>query len=352
MPAKLLGFQYTPRPSPTQRFFPMPDHMNVNQLAVLHSMQNFVGDNLHFLGPVEKVWQPADFLPDLAAEDWREQLAAFRQPAQSISDDLLVVLVGDMVTEEALPAYSVALNQIAQEGHGNSPLPWSKWLRGWTAEENRHGDLLNAYLRLTGRVDMRAVELTVHYLLANGFNPKTYPNPYNGLIYTSFQERATRISHGNAGKLVGQSGEAHLAKICARIAGDESRHEAFYTKCFGQVLELDTPTAILCLRDMLRTGIAMPGRSMYDGQDPDLFDHFAIIAQRAGVYTIHDYAAIIAHLVKTWNIAGRVVSGQAAKAQEYVCRQAERYLRFADEMTAAIQSKPPMAFSWIHGRKV
>jgi acyl-[acyl-carrier-protein] desaturase len=324
--------------------------MNLEQFAVLHSMQDFVAENLGFLGPIEKVWQPTDFLPDLTAESWRDQVQAFRDAAQGISDELLVVLVGDMVTEEALPSYSVSLNQIAQEGDGDSARPWSKWLRCWTAEENRHGDLLNAYLRLTGRVDMRAVELTVNYLIANGFNPHTFPNPYNGLVYTSFQERATRISHGNAGKLVGQMGDANLAKICQRIAGDESRHEAFYTKCFGQVLELDTGAAMLCLRDMLRTVIAMPGRLMYDGKDPDLFDHFAIVAQRAGVYTIYDYAAIIEHLVKTWDIPGRQVTGPAAKAQDWICRQSERYLRFAEEMTATIKTKPAVAFSWIHGR--
>jgi acyl-[acyl-carrier-protein] desaturase len=330
----------------------MDEVINPHQLAVLHSMQDFVAENLQFVAPIEKAWQPTDYLPDLTKEDWREQIQAYREPAQSISDELLVVLVGDMVTEEALPSYAVSLNEIAQERHGDSQKPWSKWLRGWTAEENRHGDLLNAYLRLTGRVDMHAIELTVHYLIANGFNPKTFPDPYNGLIYTSFQERATRISHGNVGKLVSQQGDANLAKICQRISGDESRHEAFYTRMMGRVFDLDTENAMFCVRDMLRTVIAMPGRLMFDGKDPDLFDHFAIIAQRTDVYTIHDYAAIIDHLVKTWNIAGRVVSGKAAKAQDYICRQAERYLRFSDEMTAAIKAQPPIAFSWIHDRKI
>ena len=330
----------------------LEEDFDQEQLAVLRSMDGFVEENLQFLAPIEKAWQPNDFLPDMTGEDWRERVGEFREQAQGISDEMLVVLVGDMVTEEALPSYSVSLNQIAEEKLGDTPRPWAKWLRGWTAEENRHGDLLNAYLRLTGRVDMHAIELTIHYLIANGFNPKTFPMPYNGLIYTSFQERATRISHGNAGKLVGQQGDANLAKICQRISGDESRHETFYTRCLGRVLDLDTETAMICIKDMLRTVIAMPGRLMYDGRDPDLFDHFAIIAQRTGVYTIHDYAAIIDHLVKTWNIAGRSVSGKAAKAQDYICRQSERYIRFADEMTAAIKGQPPMAFSWIHGRKI
>ena len=113
-----------------------------------------------------------------------------------------------MVTEEALPSYSVALNGLVRDQEGTSPAPWARWLRGWTAEENRHGDLLNAYLRLTGRVNMRAVERTVHHLIANGFNPKSHADPYNLLVYTSFQERATRISHGNVGRSAARQGDA------------------------------------------------------------------------------------------------------------------------------------------------
>jgi acyl-[acyl-carrier-protein] desaturase len=244
------------------------------------------------------------------------------------------------------------LNLIATDWEGNSALPWAKWLRGWTAEENRHGDLLNAYLRLTGRVNMRSVETTIHHLLAKGFNPKAFPDPYNGLIYTSFQERATKISHGNVAKLVASQGDANLGKICQRIAGDESRHEAFYTKMVGKIMELDPEGAILAFRGMMRGLIAMPGRLMYDGKDPDLFDHFAVVAQRTGVYTVHDYAAIIDHLVKTWDIGGRVVSGKAARAQEYLCQQAERYASYADEITTSLNAQPAVAFSWVHDRKV
>ena len=61
-----------------------------------------------------------------------------------MSDELLVVLVGNMVTEEALPNYAIALEDIAHDRSGVTDTPWAHWLRGWTAEENRHGDLLNA----------------------------------------------------------------------------------------------------------------------------------------------------------------------------------------------------------------
>lgn len=48
------------------------------------------------------------------------------------------------------------------------PMSDSLLCRGWTAEENRHGDALHAYLYLSGRVDMRAVQRTVQRLLAAG----------------------------------------------------------------------------------------------------------------------------------------------------------------------------------------
>jgi acyl-[acyl-carrier-protein] desaturase len=318
---------------------------------VLHSLESTVAENLPLLNTVEKSWQPTDFLPDLTAEDWRDQLESFRDQAKGLSDEVLVVLVGDMVTEEALPSYSVSLNEIAQDPEGDSSRPWAKWLRGWTAEENRHGDLLNAYLRLTGRVDMRSIEVTIQHLLANGFNPKTYPDPYNGLVYTSFQERATKVSHNNVGRLAGSGGDGNLNRICQKIAGDEARHEAFYTRMMAKVFEVDPEGAVLSFRNMLRGLIAMPGRLMYDGKDPDLFDHFAVVAQRIGVYTVHDYADIIEHLVRTWAVADRSVSGKAAKAQEYLCKQAERYANLADAMREELLARPKSKFSWIFDRE-
>ena len=317
-----------------------PCHAAAGHRDVIRGLQTAVEEELDLLVPIDKAWQPSDYLPDLEAEDWREQVERFRQAAQGLSDAVLVVLVGDMVTEEALPSYSVSLNGLVRDEEGTGPGPWARWLRGWTAEENRHGDLLHAYLRLTGRVDMRAVERTVHALIANGFNPKHQADPYNLLVYTSFQERATRISHANVGKLAVSEGDANLGRICGMIASDEARHESFYTRVMDKVLDRDPAGGLLAFRSMLRGLIAMPGRLMDDGRDPDLFDHFAIVAQRAGVYTVRDYASIIEHLVKTWNVAGRSVTGEAARAQDELCRQSERYLRLVERTSAALEKQP------------
>jgi len=147
-----------------------------SQMEVIKSMEGFVGERLEtLLLNVNESWQPSDFLPDLIAENWTEQLTEFRTRAQSLSDDVLVILVGDMITEEALPTYQTWLNRLngITDPTGASPTPWARWSRGWTAEENRHGDLLSKYLYLTGRVDMRSIETTIHHLINNGFDPQT-----------------------------------------------------------------------------------------------------------------------------------------------------------------------------------
>ena len=129
----------------------LPEHQEV-----IRAIEPAVAEHLRLLVPLDRAWQPTDYLPDLETVSWRGEVERFRTAAEAISDELLVVLVGDMVTEEALPSYSVALNGLVKDDEGTGSAPWARWLRGWTAEENRHGDLLNAYLRLTGRVDMRA----------------------------------------------------------------------------------------------------------------------------------------------------------------------------------------------------
>ena len=69
------------------------------------------------------------------------QVKELRTQAEKLPDDYLVVLVGDMITEEGLPTYMTMLNTLdgVRDETGASDSPWAKWTRAWTAEENRHG---------------------------------------------------------------------------------------------------------------------------------------------------------------------------------------------------------------------
>ncbi|XP_049372078.1 stearoyl-[acyl-carrier-protein] 9-desaturase, chloroplastic-like [Solanum verrucosum] len=117
-------------------------------VQVTHSMRDWASQNLLMhLKPVEKCWQPTDFLPDPASEGFDEQVKELRERCKEIPDDYFLVLIGDMITEEALPTYQTMINTLVgvRDGTGASLTPWAIWTRAWTAEENGHGDLLNKY---------------------------------------------------------------------------------------------------------------------------------------------------------------------------------------------------------------
>ena len=326
----------------------MRDH-----LEVLKSIEGFVEQNLGLLKSVSDSWQPSDILPDMVKEGWSDRVEQLREQARAVPDGLLVVLIGNTVTEEALPSYQTMLNRHpgVHDDTGASDSPWALWTRGWTAEENRHGEILARYLYLSGRVDMRAVEITTQYLLRNGFDPKTGNDPYKGLIYTSFQERATKISHGNTARLANQSGDPTLGSICALVTGDESRHEEAYKRFAGKIIEEDPSGGVLAFAQMMKNTVTMPARLMADGETPDLYGQFAVVAQRIGVYTIRDYADIIDHLMAYWNIAGLSgLTGDAAKAQDYLGGLAQRYRGLADRAEAKTAGQPPTPFRWLFNR--
>ena len=197
---------------------------------------------------------------------------------------------------------------------------------------------------------MRAVEITTHHLLRNGFDPRTRNDPYQGLTYTAFQERATRISHSNVSQLAVKQGDMILGRLCNVIAGDETRHEEAYKRFVGRIVKLDPSGALVAIAQMLRAKIAMPARLMSDGVDNDLFNRFAVVAQRIGVYTAHDYAQIIDHLVNYWRVSAMAVSGEAAQAQEYLCGLAAYYQRFAERMVGRLVKQPKAPLSWIFDR--
>ncbi len=328
------------------------DHQTMARNQVIQAIEPFVNEHLAtLLKPVEESWQPADFMPDMSAEDWREQLIEFRNQARALPDEVLVILVGDMITEEALPSYQSWLNRLHGLGDptGASDSPWARWSRGWTAEENRHGDLLNRYLYLTGRVDMRSIESTVQHLIRNGFDPQTGNDPYDAFVYTSFQERATKISHRNVGDLAKRAGEERLHRICDRIAADEARHEKAYKMFMAQVFNVDPSGAVLAFGRMMKARITMPAQLMDHGGDSSLFARFSKVAQHAGVYTAADYASIIGALVHEWKIAGlKGLSDAAAEAQEFLCGLSERYHRVAERVRISGLEK----FSWIYDREI
>lgn len=320
------------------------------RLEVMRHLEGFVEETTgQFLKPIETMWQPADLLPDSREEGFFDQVRELQERARELDYDFWAVLVGDTITEEALPTYETWLAGMegVKQGGDNT---WMKWVRAWTAEENRHGDLLNRYLYLSGRVDMRAMEVSTQHLIADGFDIQTGADPYRNFVYTSFQELATNMSHGRVGALAKKADNSELTKICGIIAGDEMRHARAYMAFVKKIFEVDPNEMMLAFADMMKKKIVMPAHFLREsGMKKGLaFEHFSDAAQRLGVYTAQDYIQIMQRLLKEWDIDhidNLQESGE--KARDYLMALPDRLKRISDRIKVP---ELDYEFSWIGAR--
>ncbi|HEX8575400.1 MAG TPA: acyl-ACP desaturase [Flavobacterium sp.] len=299
-----------------------------------------------YLIPVEKIWQPTDFLPNSEKDTFFEEVKELREIAKELPYDFWVVLVGDTITEEALPTYESWLMDV--EGIDNVERNgWSNWVRQWTAEENRHGDLLNKYLYLSGRVNMREIEMTTQHLIADGFDIGTDRDPYKNFIYTSFQELATYISHNRVAQLAKSYGDNKLSKICKMIAGDEMRHHHAYSEFVSQIFKIDPSQMMLAFQHMMKNKIVMPAGFLRESGNKisSAFAQFSDSAQRIGVYTANDYVDILQKLNIKWEIDKITnLTDEAEKARDYLMKLPARMARISERLIIPEESH---IFKWV-----
>ena len=114
-----------------------------------------------YLIPVDKIWQPSDFLPDSESDTFFEEVRELRELAKDLPYDFWVAMVGDTITEEALPTYESWLMDV--EGVDNVERnAWSQWVRQWTGEENRHDKLWSLPRIISYRVTNRIAHRIAH----------------------------------------------------------------------------------------------------------------------------------------------------------------------------------------------
>ncbi|MES2487265.1 MAG: acyl-ACP desaturase [Bacteroidota bacterium] len=301
-----------------------------------------------YLIPVEKIWQPTDLLPDSQNDNFFEEVRELREIAKDLPYDFWVVLVGDTITEEALPTYESWLmdvegvNQIDNGGNG-----WSKWVRNWTGEENRHGDLLSKYLYLSGRVNMREVEMTTQHLINDGFDIGTDRDPYKNFVYTSFQELATYVSHNRVSQLAKQYGDKKLSKMCRLVAGDEMRHHMAYSEFVSRIFAVDPSEMMLAFQYMMKQKIVMPAHFLRESGQAisTAFEQFSDSAQRIGVYTAADYVDILRKLIEKWQIDKMTgLTAEAEKARDFLMKLPDRMARISERIVIPQESH---IFKWV-----
>lgn len=317
------------------------------RLEVMQFLENKVDDFVdQYLLPVEKIWQPSDFLPNSESDTFFEEVKELREIAKDLPYDFWVAMVGDTITEEALPTYESWLMDV--EGVDNLERNgWSKWVRQWTGEENRHGDVLNKYLYLSGRVNMREVEMTTQHLINDGFDIGTGRDPYKNFVYTSFQELATYISHNRVSQLAKSYGDAKLSKMCKMIAGDEMRHHHAYSEFINQIFKVDPSEMMLAFNYMMKQKIVMPAHFLREsGQKiSSVFEQFSDSAQRIGVYTANDYVDIMQKLIDKWEIDKIVgLTDEAEKARDYLMKLPARMAKVSERLVIPEES---YIFKWV-----
>ena len=303
-----------------------------------------------FLVPADKIWQPTDFLPNSQSDSFFEEIKELQELSKDLPDDFWITLIGDTITEEALPTYESWLMQmdgVVDEEGNYLENGWAKWIRHWTGEENRHGDVLNKFLYLSGRINMREVEVTTQHLISDGFDIGTAHDPYKNFVYTSFQELATYVSHNNVSAIAKKHGAKKLSRMCKIIAGDEMRHHLAYAEFVRRIFEADPSEMMLAVQHMFKLKIVMPAHFLRaSGEERGtLFDAFSDAAQRINVYTAFDYIDIMKKLIDVWQldqISG--LNGEAEKARDYIMKLPERMERISQRIV--IPESGPQ-FKWL-----
>jgi acyl-[acyl-carrier-protein] desaturase len=236
-----------------------------------------------------ELWFPSEFLPAGENDINDKMIDELRDRARGIPDSARVAITINIITEEGLPHFHRLIAE-----HLGSTTFWSLWNKLWTAEEDRHGNILRDYVRDSRLLNFRVLEGIQFEYLRSGFEPQWTGDPYKVFIYTTCQEKATQISHLNTGKLASHQ-EPLLHAITQKIAQDESKHYAFYMNVFKEILARD-PNNALAAASSVMPSIDMPGISISN------FNEYADVIRRAGIYGLRDYKKIVEQLISLWSI--------------------------------------------------
>ncbi|MDB5987138.1 MAG: acyl-ACP desaturase [Nevskia sp.] len=312
-----------------------------DQLEVLVSMEPVVVRLTEAHEASRRLWFPNDLSaadaeagPELEAE-----LAELREAARGLPDTTRVTLALNLLTEEGLPHF----HRLIATHLGNES-PWSDWNNMWTAEEDRHGCALRDYVRDARIFNMGALERMQYRYIECGFNPDWQRDPYRLLAYTSMQEKATQVAHANAGRNCGKY-EPRIQRVLAHIAGDESRHYAFYRSTFAEILERDTDRALFSLLKVM-PALAMPGHTMPG------YDHMSEVVRRAGIYGPRHYQKIVEELLEFWTIGKRTgLSAEGRASQDKLMKIPARLERMADYLDAKTHPRS-FSFDFIYDRVI
>jgi acyl-[acyl-carrier-protein] desaturase len=284
---------------------------DLTDLHLLKELEPVVEANLNRHLRMRKDWNPHDYIPwsdgknyyALGGQDWDPDQSKLSEVAQ-------VSMLQNLLTEDNLPSYhrEIAMN-FSMDG------AWGQWVNRWTAEENRHGIALRDYLVVTRAIDPVELEQLRVEQVTRGFSPGQNAQGdlfaeslFDSVIYVTFQELATRVSHRNTGKACQ---ETVADQLLQRVSADENLHMIFYRDVSEAGFEIAPNQAMASLHRVLRN-FKMPGYTVPE------FRRKAVIIAVGGVYDprIH-LDDVVMPVLKKWRIFEREdFTGEAAKMRD------------------------------------
>ena len=297
------------------------------KIEVLQDLEEKVKELMEIHERKRELWFPADLLGPAPDECPDTHFAKLREQAAGIPDHARAALALNLLTEEGLPHFHRLLAVYLDDDSF-----WRSWNNLWTAEEDRHGQVLHDYARDTRLLQQRRLEEMQFEYLRAGFHPAWDRDPYRVFAYTTVQERATQFSHSETGKIVAEY-EPRLGVILSQVAKEEARHYTFYRTVFEEILKRD-PDQALHSASFILPAIDMPGVTMPG------FKELADVIRRSGIYGPRDYLRIVQEQIRYWKIESLEGLGELGrKAQEKILGIPARLKRIADHMETKSKGK-------------
>ncbi|MDO3297399.1 acyl-ACP desaturase [Mycobacteroides abscessus subsp. massiliense] len=268
-------------------------------LELLYELEPVVEENVHRHLGVTKDWNPHDYVPWSEGKNYKALGGQDWDPEQSkLSEVAKIAMITNLLTEDNLPSYhrEIAMN-FTMDG------PWGTWVNRWTAEENRHGIAIRDYLVVTRSVDPVELEKLRIAQMTSGFSPgqnrQNIPfseSLFDSVVYVTFQELATRVSHRNTGKACAEPVADELLK---RISTDENLHMIFYRNMVSAGLEIAPNQAVKAVHKVL-DNFTMPGYTIPG------FRRNAVTIATGGVYDPQSHLdEVVMPVLRKWRIFER-----------------------------------------------
>jgi acyl-[acyl-carrier-protein] desaturase len=267
-----------------------------------------------------KEWFPHEVVPWSRGRDFEPE-EEWDPNEVRMSDAVRSALFVNLLTEDNLPYYSMALNRMFG-GDG----PWGTWARRWTAEEGRHSIVIRDYLTVTRSIDPWALERGRMAQVSLGQVPAPATS-HEAFVYVAIQELATRIAHHNTGRLLDDPA-AH--SVMKRVVNDENRHHIFYRDLVQAAIEIDPSEMVIAIESQVRS-FAMPGTGIID------FDHHAREIAKAGIYdfAVHHDQILQPVINRQWKVGSiEGLSPEAEKARDRLFKYIDRVGKAGRRFTA------------------